>query len=353
MTTAGASQPPPHEQTSPGIRDSGVSMMSLDMTYNSSSFEWDHKIKHDIINGIEYFEKKNSEMKTINNRILVELERVTRLNHQLEERLKLTSERQQEIVSDNDELKIRLDQREKEHDRLKEQAMTQWQARIKADEMFMELKRDSDVEIRKLKALLSAKESELARVVTSAAQKEKSIRNSLKEPGLANKSMRANMEDHLELLHKITRLEEEIVRLKTENEKERMSGKKNKDEADGLKTKLKEHGTELDSQYKRFLSLKKNFNDLRDENEKLKLQLRGRRNINPNNTWPKNTAELASKQTENEAVSYYDIPTKYGKSSSPANKKIVGKPIVDHKRSPSDGRSVVSENLPPVSSLLK
>ena len=340
----------PEQQPSPGFRDSGISALSLDMHPNAS-FEWDQKIKHDIINGIEYFERKNAEMKQINNKILAELERVKRLNHQLEDRLNLSSERNKELGSENDELKIRLDQREKEQDKLKEQAMTQWQARVKSDELFMELKRDSDIEIRRLKDLLATKEKEVARVISNASQKEKSLRNSMKEPGLANKSLRSNMEDHLELLHKISRLEEEVSKLKDDNEKGKEVNKKTKDESDMLKTKLKEHNTELDSQYKRFLSLKKNFNDLRDENEKLKLQLRGRRNLNPNSTWPKSNP-TDTRSSENEAVSYFDIPTKVGKSNSPAGKKLP-RPMLEHKRTSSEGRSTISENLPPVAASLK
>ena len=351
------------EQASPGVRDSGVSVLSLDAQYNSGGFEWDAKIKHDIINGIEYFERKNGDLKQLNSRIVAELDYARRLNNQLGDRLKLATERIKELSHDNDELKIRLDQREKDYDRSKEQAMTQWHARVKSDELYMELKRDSDVELRRLKDALAAKEKEIARVVTSASQKEKAIRNSVKEPSIANKSLRANMEDHLELLHKIARLEEENSKLKSDNDKEKVTSKKNKDEAEMLRGKLKEHSTELDSQYKRFLSLKKNFNDLRDEHEKLKLQLRSRRSLNPNNTWPKNTTTTAaaaaaasdvSRPADSEAVSYFDIPTRFGgaKSNSPAGKKL-GKAFVEHKRTSSEGRSAASENLPPVAASLK
>ena len=127
-----------------------------------------------------------------------------------------------------------------------------------------------------------------------------------------------------------------------------------------LRGKLKEHSTELDSQYKRFLSLKKNFNDLRDEHEKLKLQLRSRRSLNPNNTWPKNTTTTAaaasdvSRPADSEAVSYFDIPTRFygAKLNSPADKTL-GKFFVEHKRTSSEGRSATSENLPPVAASLK
>ena len=243
--------------------------------------------------------------------------------------------------------------------------MTQWQARIRSEEQYIALKRDSDEEMSRVKDLLAQRTHDVERMSREAAEarKEKAVRQNMKEAPLLGKQHRSNVEEQLELLHKIARLEEEISKLRLEQEREKKGSRRHKDEIEAARTKMREQFSELESQQKRFLSLKKNFNDLRDENEKLRLQLRnGRRSVNPNNTWPKNShadviavSNAAAKtNSENETVTLLDIPATKLTKQNVTSSSMVSAPAAggkkgvktSHKRTSSDARA--SENLPPV-----
>ena len=320
------------------LRDSGMlSAISLDLGLNSGAYEWDRKVKHDIISGIEYFEKKNQEMKEVNSRMLRELERIARQNAEYEDKLRREQERSKVLNAENDEMKIKLDTLEKENGRLKEESVSYWNARVKSEELYMELKRDTEKETRILRDQVETKEKEVIhlRGMNMKGQKH-------------DKTSKYLADDHLELLHKISRLEEEIARMKIDKERVADSNKRQKDEVDGMRKKLKEQSTELENRFSQFLVLKKSFNDLNSENEKIKSQLRTRRSTQQltvnNNTWPKNN-DLKKTEADT-AVSYFDIPSKVGKAGT----KKTSVPLLGHKRNTSDSHSTTSESLPPVPS---
>ena len=334
-----------------------------------SSCDW-NRVKHDVINGIEYFEGKTRELREKNMQLARELERVSQINSHLQNQLSMTSNKVEQLLVDKSELKIQLDKREKEQDRLKEQSMIQWQANVRLEEQYLQHKRNSDSEIHKMKEVLSQKDQELERISQEVAEakRREAARQNAKEAPMLGTQYRSNVDEQLELRHKISHLQEEMRKLEVDNEREKTGSRRHKDELEAAKVKMKEQFSELESQQKRFLTLKKNFKDLKDENDKLRLQLRnGRRGMNPNNTWPKHvdalpyaSATRPSNHSESETVTCLDIPaTKFAKQTMTSStlpsaapngagaKKSGGKSsLKDHKRTNSDARSC--ENLPPV-----
>ena len=333
--------------------------------------DMDQTYKNSVISGIEYFERKNWELKELNNRVLRELERVLRLNHELEETIRKLMEDNQMMDVSVDEYKIKHDLVEKENSKLQEQAMSQWSSRIKAEEMHAEDQRDAKQEVIRMRQELQEKNEEIKRILAQqealkGKQKDSSTAEKSKSStGTSSKShASSNAGDNFELLHKISRLEDDILKIRSEKDGVTDTNKRLKLELDTLKSKSQQQGAELETQYKRFLSLKKNFNDLLDENEKLKGRMRSRRDSNPsisNQTWPmqpRTNPDNGGKDVlDGGSLRLVDIPLKAGKQpisafssglpkagSQARRKAIVGG---RHHRNGSEVRSL-PDSLPPM-----
>ena len=346
-------------------------------TARSHIIDWDLKHRQDVLSGLEYFERKATDFKELYNQSQHALDRLRRQNSELDEQVKKLESDNKQLWGESDELKIRLDASEKENSILQNQAITEWQSRVKLEEMYVELQRDSDKEIASLKEKLSER-SMVGKSVHNVelrmgvgGDKVDGILHAKEHPkgGLSD--------DQFELMHSISRLQDDLKKLTREKDSlADHNGRLHQNIAD-LKSAFREKNQELESQQKRFLSLKKSFNDLSDENEKLKIQMRARgassqlhptreqiANVLANSTWPGNPAGKA--HSEVESVSYIDLPkgslaavktassghqaaSLKGRRGSIGHKSVVKgtNGMAQHKRTKSDVISL-QENLPPV-----
>ena len=216
----------------------------------------DMAARDDILRGLEYFEERNESSRDTIARIRADLERVLAANRQLEDI-------NTKLANDTTEQQQRLDTMWKENERLKEQAMEQWNARVKADEMLAETRRDLEREVRQLRAQVTPTGNGNAGVA---------------DPESPDDAVRKLSEEKADFLGKINSMEKEIAKL--------VSDKRNMDEeAANSKVRLNEVKTELSNQLKRFVALKRSYNKLVEENETIKSQLRGRASL-ANETWP-------------------------------------------------------------------
>ena len=217
--------------------------------------ERDRAARDDILRGLDYFEGRNERSRDTIAHMRAELERLLAANRQLEyinTRLENDTAMQQQ----------RLDTILKENERLKEQAMDQWNARVKADEMLAETRRDLEREVRQLREQVTSN-------------------------GNANAGTEARQlaEEKLDLLRKINSMESEIAKLVCEKRDTDERNSSLKEETTQAKVRLNEVKTELSNQLKRFVALKRSYNKLVEENETIKSQLRGRVSL-ANETWP-------------------------------------------------------------------
>ena len=313
----------------------------------------DKKFKQDVLNGIEYFENRTEDLKSANSQMMREIERLTSLNADLENRFKDMDTRYQYLAEENDELKVKLDELTKEKMRVEEQAMDQWQGRVKVEEMYTEMKRDADHEMRNIRQELKAANQKKAAPVPEKRGTQKT------------RSLDANA---MELLRKVSSLQDQLTKLQMEKATGQEVNRKLDKELSDYKVMYKDKTRELDAQYKRFLSLKKSFNDLTDEHEKLKTVFRGRGIPNNtsgsgNSTWPSNKVRLGG--SEIETVRLVDIskvngsvgacaPPSYLPASQKASKPSRSK-VMTHKRNTSDGLAPIAtdQNLPPVTTVAK
>ena len=223
----------------------------------------DKVARDDILRGLEYLEGRNERSRDTIARIRTELERVMGANRALENiNMRL----------ENDLLMQQhgFDTMWKENERLKEQALEQWTARVKADEMHAETRRDMQLEVRQLRAqVTSTRHGERGAAESESRQDE----------------VRQLAEEKSGFLLKINQMEGEIAKF--------VSGKRDaedlnsslQEETSSLKVSLEEVKTELSNQLQRFVALKRSYRKLFEENETFKSQLRGRASL-ANETWP-------------------------------------------------------------------
>ncbi len=350
-------------------------------TYSSlgGGINWEAKYRQDILAGLQYFESNNAELKDLNNRLVQELDRVNAANEDLENRLRRSQQENQQLRDDLEESKIKLDQQGKENMRLEDQAHSQWRSRIKLEEMYCEFRKESEAELKQLRESLHMARKNLQQVPTPSPQPNQKVKfgdstsgsgSRLDDVSVSKKDPHVRQglaDDNLELLHKLRQLEEDLSRLNRDKDSAVDNNGRLKQEIADLKSALKVKSHELDGQYKRFLSLKKSFNDLADENEKLKIQLRGRgKGSIANSTWP----SVSSSANKVETVHVIDLPSgfkpgstgnAFKTSAAPAHLQAgksqrLGPPSVTkskgslggHRSGQSDS-TILVDNLPPVS----
>lgn len=171
----------------------------------------------------------------------------------------------------------------------------QWHEKVWAEENYVRLEAESNETVANLKRALELKNDEITRLSASLAKMSQPQGNHVnKKFGLSKRP--AISEEHWDNAHKVARLEDEIDRLKSEKSRSSDSEKRHKEEMDKLRTELRETVAKLERQYTSFLSLKRTFNDIKEENDKLRFQLQSARVKNiptlstqNSNTWPKNT----------------------------------------------------------------
>lgn len=223
----------------------------------------DMAARDDILRGLEYFEGRNESSRDTIARIRADLERVLAVNRQLKDI-------NTKLANDTTEQQQRLDTMWKENERLKEQAMEQWNARVKADEMLAETRRDLEREVRQLRAQVTPTGNGNAGVA---------------DPECPDDAVRKLSEEKADFLGKINSMEKQIAKLVSDKRNTDELNSSLKEEAANSKIRLNEVKTELSNQLKRFAALKRSYNKLVEENETIKSQLRGRASL-ANETWP-------------------------------------------------------------------
>ncbi|KAK2167615.1 hypothetical protein LSH36_26g14020 [Paralvinella palmiformis] len=287
----------------------------------SSAVDWDLKHRQDILSGLEYFERKADDLKDLYNRSQREIERLKVCNDDLECRLKTLSIEMSDLMAESDELKIKLDGSEKENSILQDQAVSEWRGRVKAEEMYYELQRDLEREIAILKKTARRQEDAERRSGPDAGDKTAPSGGTKPSGSRVEKEAAKQIlsDETFELKHSVASLTEEIRRLGREKEGILENNGRLVQELDDVRRILNKKDQELESQVKRFLSLKKSFNNLVEENDTLKAQLRVRGIGQPHGTREQITNQLASctwpagkvsggAAAEVEKVSYIDLP---------------------------------------------
>ena len=223
----------------------------------------DKEARDDILRGLEYLEGRNERSRDTIARIRTELERVMGANRALEN---INMRLENDLLMQQHGLDTML----KENERLKEQALEQWSARVKADEMHAETRRDMERDVRQLRAQ-----------VTSTRHGEVGVA----EHESRGDELRKLREENTGFLLKINRMEVEIATFVSEKRDAEELSSSLKEQTSSLTIHLEEVKTELSNQLQRFVALKRSYRKLYEENETFKSQLRGRASL-ANETWP-------------------------------------------------------------------
>ncbi|ELT98836.1 hypothetical protein CAPTEDRAFT_226946 [Capitella teleta] len=289
----------------------------------NQGMDMDGKFKQDILHGLEYFEQRNNELKKLNKKILRDLDRMTEANKHLEDHIDELTQKYNAVLGENSELKIQLDALVKEKGRYEQQAMNDWKNKVELKEKYVVMQNSAEKELVKLRERID--------------QQNKQLQSSAPE------------ETSRQLQLTVTQLQDEIHKMNIDREKGLESHERLQREMNELQDVHRQKVTELEAQYKRFLSLKKSFNDLLEEHEALKKS--NSTKMLGSSTWPSNKVMHAV-----ETVHLIDRPGKKGPSyqttnsgkilpATPAQNAVRSK--VPRNRTDGLGRS---ENLPPVGS---
>lgn len=321
----------------------GITLIPLSST---TDIDVEKRMKDGILVGLEYFEKRNKELREIKNKLIHELDRIMKVNKEMEGKIENISKRLTYANSENDELKGKLDQIEKENARLQDQALSEWTSRVKTEEMYSELNASSKEEIKTLHGHVVTRDSEI-----------KALK--LKVDTLMQNSSMDSKDMLIELQTKMDSLREEVRRLTMENDVFKDQNNKITADLDNAKRQVTDKKAELDRQFDRFLTLKKSFNDIMEENDRLKQTIKPQRvrgNNAANVTWPRDGDQTGSDVMDGETVTKrLNLPPTVGPKTirtSPVaivpktTKTAFGTHGSRHRRQGSDARS---ENLPPVS----
>ena len=278
---------------------------------NSSAVDdgLDRKVRQDILNGLDYLERRKAELVTINGRLSVELDSMRQLNEQLRDELDETTTKLRRLDRENDDLKERLERSEKEKAQLGEQTKAEWSARVKAEEQFAELRRDGELEAKRLLDAIAEKEAELKLMESHIMNNNHHLLHRSSPVDMHREAVDSR-ERSLEALHKIVRLEDDVARLEADRERAATGAARLEQETAKWKGCFQEKCREFEVQVGRFQALKKSFNDLATENEKLKSQARllHTRDIgSANQTWPA-TAAASSSSHIVDTVKVLDLP---------------------------------------------
>lgn len=159
----------------------------------------------------------------------------------------------------------------------------------KAEELCMEERRDGEARIKELRKQLTDAQA----VVTKQLSNETTA-NTYKQ-------------QTLELQHKVANLDDTIKRLQAERERDVVNTARLDDELEDWKSRFEAKCNEFDVQVGRFLALKKSFNKVHAENERLQANQRtlalrcgvgeartGTLRKGPNSTWPTNKGSNGS-----------------------------------------------------------
>ena len=287
----------------------------------------DYKVKQDVLSALEYFEKRKDEMYDLNRRIMHELQKVIKCNQELEDQIWKLEEQNKSILNDNSELRIEMDKYQNEKKMSEEQSVHQWREKVSLEEMFCEFKNSKQKEIDNLSKTLESKEVEIKQL--------KGIINESKK----NTNNNDTKEMELQYLSDIGRLKEELKTCRVDRDNERQHRSQLSTELACLRQQMAAQQNELEKQMNRFLSLKKSFNELHCEKEKLSHLSRSRRNSvdgNASSTWPA-TGKLVAKRE----VNCIDIPPKGQLPPADGAKRLSGLPT------PGNGRNVVAKMTKP------
>lgn len=330
--------------------DSGIqTRMSRDLSLPNlntlnQGMDMDGKFKQDILHGLEYFDQRNNELKKLNKSLVRELERMTETNNHLEVHIEQLHKKNAIMEEENDELKIKMDGLMKENIRYEEQIRNDWSSKVELEEKYVKLKSESEKEIQALRLTIEEQSKQI-----------KDMQNNVK------RDCDEVDGDRMEMSLRISQLQEEIQRLGVERLRDQESHELLRKEMKDLQEVHKQKVSELEAQYKRFVSLKKSFNNLLEEHEAYKK--RNRIENLGNSTWPSGKANPLSAQIE--TVHLIDLPSKkktnlpspyksspYQATPPPLKPTATGvrsKVPAGPGKNRSDGLGR-SENLPPVTS---
>ncbi len=299
-----------------------------------SRYDVDNRYRQDILRGLEYFEDRNREMQELNHKLVQDLNRFMTHKTEMEASLDKQKGINNQFLHDNNDLQLKIDTTDKENMRLHEQAISEWHSRVKVEEICVEQQVAYDNEIKNLKELLAIREAEIVELKSALEA--------------AKIKAKPNRDNEIELVGKVNRLQEELSKVTKERNNERERNIKFMEKNDTLKKRLETTQAELERQINRFLSLKKSFNDLSDEKEKLKELNKNRRNsVGGSNTWPSNHP---GNEAVSETLHYVDLPNKEANMKTtlpvPGKGVVASKVVKGHRKQPSGSRS--PDSLPPV-----
>ena len=297
-----------------------------------------------VLSGLEYFEKRNKELREIKDRLVRELNRVTQINRELEENINTFMKKINVTNDESDELKHKLDRMEKENIRLQEQAAEEWRSRKKAEELYVQFQASSAEISKSLKEDLEHKDTELKNLKKKLELYAKDNSVGIKE----DKEVYAELHSRIESLLKDNKL---VV---SENDLLKNQSNKLKVEVENLKTQVGEKNSELERQFSRFLTLKKSFNDIREENERLKNRTFAPANI----TWPRDAGRVlpptsgasAAHAAGSTSVSSLNSTTT-GRSTQPQCRLPPAQPYGGRRRGVPEGKGMPESRGMPESSL--
>ena len=227
--------------------------------------------KDTVVDVDHYMEKENDQLKMVTNRLMDDMDHLTKENEQLRKELDTLRGRRETWVS-------RIAKLESDNKKLQKEV----QQRITRLQEESDRKGDVNDELQE-KNMLQAQR--LEQIQNDMRLKERDLVTKAQEIGKLKEKLdlahRRNFDDRrFELLHEVDLLKTQKKDLCMERETLAKDNKKLTDEVKSLTSKLDERVSELKNENRRHSLLTKEFNSLLEENNRLKQQLRRRTSLN-------------------------------------------------------------------------
>lgn len=199
--------------------DEGARARSFFNRQQSATWAVDLDSKHrlDVLAGLEYFERKSCGLRDEANQMMQQLDAVKRANQEHEQHVLTLTKDYSRAMAENDELKIKVDSLEKENMLLQDQALNEWRSRVKAEEMYVEKRRDFEAELKRTKERHSALDKQEKVSKDSLKLKLERIQEELsqvtKDKEMAEKTNQLLKSEMLRLKESLCTKEEELGKL--------------------------------------------------------------------------------------------------------------------------------------------
>ncbi len=268
--------------------------------------------KDAILDAVEFLEKENEQLRTVNMSVIKEMNEVKNENERLRNEMKT-------ILGEKKVLLSKIGDVEKDSNKMslnmKEQA-----------QMFEEVKKEKDDIKDKLLQENAKHVKQIENLRVDIAQKEAELKRRVHEM----ENMRQNIEEstrnsmherRMELLYEMEMLKGEKKELTLQKDEIQKLNIKLHDEMKDLENTIEEQVCKLRNENRRHSLLTKEFNSLLEENNRLKLQLR-RRTLDSKTNLPNNVWNVTAEPSDSVIVSTSRIDTFSKKNHQPLNRKI-------------------------------